>query len=62
MEIFIRPTGPLCGLSTRRRLNPLTKASDGELWYLFWSVPGQAAEQKIETPVIWDAITPIMTL
>ena len=41
---------------------PLTKASDLELWCFLWSAPNQAVEQTIGTPVIWDAIAPIMTL
>ena len=39
----------------------LTKASDAELWRFFWSAPEQTIELTIETPVIWDAIAPIMT-
>ena len=40
---------------------PLTKASDAELWNILWPVPEQTAEQTVATPVIWDAIAPIMT-
>ena len=40
---------------------PLTNASDAELCCILWSAPEQTAEQTIETPVIWDAIVPIMT-
>ena len=41
---------------------PLTKASDAELWCFLWS----ASEKKnswvtIETPLIWEALAPIMT-
>ena len=32
-----------------------------ELWCFIWSVPEQIVEQTIETPVVWDAITLIMT-
>ena len=39
---------------------PRTKAIDAELW-CFWSAPGPTYEQTMETPVIWDAITPVMT-
>ena len=39
----------------------LAKASDAELWCFLWSVSEQKFEQTIETPVIWDAIAPIMT-
>ena len=38
-----------------------TKTSDAELWYFLWSTPEQTVKQTIETPVIWDAIAPIMT-
>ena len=40
---------------------PYTKASDAELWCFIWSAPEQTIEQRIETPVIWDAIAIIMT-
>ena len=40
---------------------PLTKAKEAELWYFLWSVPEQTLEQTIQTLVIWDAITLIMT-
>ena len=40
--------------------NPLTKASDAELWCFLWSEPEQTAEQTIDTPVILDAIVLIM--
>ena len=53
----------LCdGESTRHRWIPLTKASDMELWWFLWSVPEQMVEQTIDTLVVWDAITVIMTL
>ena len=52
-------TGPLWGESTSHWWIPLTKASDMEL--LFWSVPKQTVVQTIDTLVIWDAITLIMT-
>ena len=54
-------TGPLWGESTGHRWIPLTKASDAELWCFLWSVPEQTVEQKINIPVIWEAIAPIMT-
>ena len=39
-----------------------TKDSDAELWCFLWSAPDkQTVEQTIETPMIWDAITLIMT-
>ena len=56
-----RLTGHLCGEFTGPRWIPRTKASDAELWYFLLSVPEQAGEQTIETPVIWDAIALIMT-
>ena len=37
-DIF-RVTGHLCGEFTGDRWIPLTKASDGELWYFRWSAP-----------------------
>ena len=58
---FFRLTVPLWGESTGQRWTPLTKASDAELWYFPWSTPEQTVEQTIETPVIWDAIAPIVT-
>ena len=54
-------TGPLWGEFTGHRWIPLTKASDAELWCFLWSVPEQTVEQKINIPVIWEAIAPIMT-
>ena len=56
-----RVTGPLWGESTGHWRIPLTKASDVELWCFLWSAPEQTVEQTIETLVIWDAITLIMT-
>ena len=49
------------GESTGNRWIPLTKANDTELWCFLWSEPEQMAEQRIETPVIWDAMVLIMT-
>ena len=40
---------------------PRTKASDAELWRFLWSEPEQTVGYIIETPVIWEAIAPIMT-
>ena len=40
---------------------PLTKANEAELCYFLWSVTKQTVEQIIETPVVWDDITLIMT-
>ena len=45
-----------------RRWIPLTKASDTEIQCFPWSASEQTVEQTIETAVIWDAITLIMTL
>ena len=56
-----RVTGALCGEFTDHRLIPLTKASHAELGRLLWSAPEQTVEWTIETPVIWDATTLIMT-
>ena len=58
---IFRVTGPLWGESTGDRWIPLTKASNAELWCLRWSVPDQTVEQTIDMPMIWDAITLIMT-
>ena len=40
--------------------NPITKASDGELWCFVWSTPKHTVEQTIEAPVIWDTTALIM--
>ena len=58
---IFRVTGPCWGELTGHQWIPLTKASDVELWCFLWSSPEQTVEQTIETLVIWDAITPIMT-
>ena len=58
---IFRVTGPLWWEFTGHRWIPLTKASDMELWYFLWSAPEQTVEQTMETPVIWDAISLIMT-
>ena len=52
---------PFVGEFTGHRWIPLTKASDAELWCSLWSAPDPTIEQTMETPVIWDAIAPIMT-
>ena len=52
----------LLALSACHRWIPLTKASNAELWCFLWSAPEQTLEKTIETPVIRDAITLIMTL
>ena len=54
-------TGPSCEEYTGHRWIPLTKASDADLWYFLWSPPKQMVVQTIERPVIWNAITLIMT-
>ena len=41
--------------------NRLTKASDAEPWCFLWSAPEQTVKQTLKTPVIWNAIAPIMT-
>ena len=35
--------------------------SDAELWCFLWSAPEATVEQTMEMPVIWNAITLIMT-
>ena len=57
---IFRVTGPLWGEFTGDRWIPLKKASDAELWSFLWSMPEKTTEQRIETPVIWDAIALIM--
>ena len=57
---IFRVTGPFYGEFIGHRC-PITKGSDAELWCFPWSAPGQTVDQIIETPVIWDAIAPIMT-
>ena len=47
------------GLCEGNRWISLTKVSDPEFWC--FSSPEQTVEQTIETPVIWDDISPIMT-
>ena len=37
------------------------KANDAEIWCFLWSAPEQTVKKTIEMPVIWDAITLIMT-
>ena len=59
-ENIFRVTGPLCVEFTGDRWISPTKASDAELWCFLWSAPKQTAEQTIEMPVIWDAITLII--
>ena len=54
-------TGPLFGEFTGHRWIPPTMASEAELCCFLWSAPEEAVEYTIGTPVIWDAITLIMT-
>ena len=54
-------TGLLWGEFPGHRGIPLTKANDAQLWCFLLSTPERTVEQKMETPVIWDAITLIMT-
>ena len=58
---IFRVSGPLLRESTGDRWIPLTKTRDVELWCFLCSAPEQTIEQTIDTPVIWDAIAPIMT-
>ena len=57
---IFRVTGPLWGDSIGHSEFCPEKASDAELWCFLWSVPEQTID-AIETPVISDAITIIMT-
>ena len=59
---IFRVTGPFWEEFTGHRWIPLTKASNAELYWFLWSAPEQTVEQTIETPVICDAITLIITL
>ena len=61
MKNLFRVTGPLCEEVTGHRWIHLTKTNNAELWCFLRSVPEQTAEQTIETPVIWGAITVIIT-
>ena len=56
-----RVTGPLWGEFPSHQWIPLTMASDAERSCFLWSAPEQTTGQTIETPVISDAITLIMT-
>ena len=58
---IFRVTGHLCGEFTGHRWIPLIKASEAELWYFLWYSSEQTFGYTIDTPVIWDAIAPIMT-
>ena len=59
---IFRVTGPLLGEFTGHQWSRLTKASDVELWCFIWSAPEQTVKQTTETPVIWGAISPMLTL
>ena len=48
---IFRVTGHLCEEFTGLRWIPLTKASDAELWCLFWSVPSNG---WVNTPEAGD--------
>ena len=52
---FCAGNSPVTGEFPSQR--PVTRSFD----VFFLSVPEQTVEQTIETPVIWDAITLIMT-
>ena len=58
---IFRVTGLLCGEFTGHRWFPCTKAGDAELRCFLWSATEPTVKKTTETPVIWDAITPIMT-
>ena len=58
---IFRVTRPLWGEYTGHMWIPLTKASDAEFWCFLWCASEQADAQTIETPVITDAITLMMT-
>ena len=50
---IFRVTDLLCGEFTSHRWIPLTKTNDSELWYPFWSAPGQPVEQKSSDALQW---------
>ena len=52
---------PFVRVIHRSPVNSGTKASDAELWCFLWFAPEPTVEQTMETPVIWDATTLIMT-
>ena len=54
-------TGTLWGEFTGHGWISLTKASDTELWCFFLYAPEQTIGWTIETPVICDAVAPIIT-
>ena len=58
---IFRFTDLLCGEFTGARWIPQTKASDAELCCFLWSAPEPTVEQTLETQVIRDAITLMMT-
>ena len=58
---IFRVTSLWCGQFAAHRWIPLTKASDAELWLFLWSAPEPTIEQTMETLVIWDASSLIMT-
>ena len=58
---IFRPNGLLCGEYTGHRWIAHTKANGAELWCFPWSASETAVELTMPTPVIWDAISLIMT-
>ena len=48
---FSRVRGLLCGEFTGHRWNPLTKASDAELWCFLWSPPELSRRRLFGTPL-----------
>ena len=61
MEIFSTLLAFVRGIH-RSPVISRTKASDAELWSFLWYAPEPTVEQRMETPVIWDAIALIMAL
>ena len=58
---IFRVTGPLCGEFTHYRWIALINASDAKLWCVRWTAWINSWENNRVSPVIWDAIAPIMT-
>ena len=58
---IFRVTGLSCEEFSGHRLIPDTKASDAELWCFLWFASELTMEQTMETIVIWDVISFILT-
>ena len=61
METFSVLLALFCGEFADHLWISRTKSSDAELWCFLWSAPEPTVEHTMATPVIWEAITLIMT-